>query len=269
MGGHRASILDCDFDAVHGALFTVDSAARCVRTVIDGAVSEDVVGGEVHKAPQISFIRVNSECSAFWTIGSNDTLCYSKMGGDANDDNNDEEEKKEEAAPSGSMAMGSSVVKLDGAARGCVAGNVTADLFVVPTHKKKVIVVEGASVSREWTVPFSPTCCALSADDTLLAVGSGRDGENAVYFYSMETGKEEFAIKNKQYIRNEVSCIAMTADGAFVATADRDRAIWIWDLKNRSFEKPVNATKGMKFHGSDQLIGVQSQSTVPIIERIQ
>jgi len=250
--GHRASILDCDFDAVHGALFTVDSAARCVRTAIDSSLSEDVVGGEVHGAPQITFLRVNSECSAFWTIGSNDTLCYSKIGGDDDGDaNNDDEEKKEEAAPSsGSMSMGSSVVKLDGAARGCVAGNVTADLFVVPTHKKKVIVVEGGKVAREWSVPFTPTCCALSADDTLLALGSGRDGENAVYFYSMESGKEEFVLKNTQYIRNDVSCVAMTADGAFVATADKDRAIWIWDLKGQSFEKPVNATKGMKFHGA-------------------
>ena len=84
----------------------------------------------------------------------------------------------------------------------------------------------------------------------LLAVGSGRDGENSVYFYSMDSGEEVFVLKNAQYIRNELSCLAITADGAFLATADRDRAIWIWDLKEKAFEKPVNATKGMKFHGA-------------------
>ena len=69
---------------------------------------------------------------------------------------------------------------------------------MVPTHKKKVVVVEGPKVVREWAVPFSPTCCALSADDEVFAVGSGRDGDNAVYFYSVESGKELFVLKNKQ-----------------------------------------------------------------------
>jgi len=239
--GHRASILDFDVDAVHGAIFSVDAAARCVRTDLTTALCEDVNGGAVHEAPQIRFVRMNCDCSAFWTVASNDTLCHSVMAGG-------DEEKKE--ADDGALSMGSSVVKLDGAARGCAAGNVTPELLVVPTHKKKVIVVEGGEVKREWAVPFSPSCCALSADDSLLAVGSGRDGENAVYFYSTATGKEELVLKNAQYIRNEVVCVAMTADGAFLATADADRAIWIWDLKGRAFDKPVNATKGMKFHGA-------------------
>lgn len=159
--GHRAAISDCDFDAVNGALFTVDNAARCVRTPISTAICEDVIGGDVHKAPQIVFVRVNCDSSGFWTIGSNDTLCYSAMakGGD------DVEEKKEEEASSTSLSMGSTVEKLDGAPRGCVAGNVTPELLVVPTHKKKVIVVMGGKVEKEWAVKYSPTCCALSADD--------------------------------------------------------------------------------------------------------
>jgi len=245
--GHRASIMDFDVDRVHGALLSVDGAARCVRTDIATATCQDVVGGAVHSAPQISFVRTNCDCSAFWTIASNDTLCHSVLSG-GGDGNGDDEEKKE--SEGGALSMASSVVKLDGAARGCAAGNVTAELLVVPTHKKKVIVVEGGEVAREWAVPFTPICCALSADDALLAVGSGRDGENAVYFYSTATGKEEMVLKNAQFIRNEVTCVAMTSDGAFVATADRDRNIWIWDLKGKGFEKPVNATKGMKFHGA-------------------
>merc|ERR1719310_1586522 len=127
----------------------------------------------------------------------------------------DVEEKKEEEASSTSLSMGSTVEKLDGAPRGCVAGNVTPELLVVPTHKKKVIVVMGGKVEKEWAVKYSPTCCALSADDKLLAVGSGRDGENSVYFYSMDSGEEVFVLKNAQYIRNELSCLAITADGAF------------------------------------------------------
>jgi len=238
--GHRAGIMDCDFDAEHGALYTVDTDARVVRTDCASARAEDVAGGEVHGDPQktqISFVRTACDGSGFWTVASNDTLCWSPIGGG--------DEKESEEAPS----MGDKVVKLDGAARGCQSGNVTADLFVVATHKKKVVVFNGLDVVREWEVKYGPTCCAMSADDKLLAIGSGRDSQNAVYFYSVESGEELFVLRNEQYIRNEVRCLAMTADGAFLATADRDRAIWIWDLKEKAFEKPLNATKGMKFHG--------------------
>jgi len=114
--------------------------------------------------------------------------------------------------------------------------------------KKKIIFIDDLKITKEISVKYTPTTCTLSADDKLLAVGSGRDGENCVYVYDVETQKELFVIKNPQYIRNDVVCLSMTPNCDYLATADKDRAIWIWDIKNKSFDKPCNFNKGMKFH---------------------
>merc|ERR1719187_1078871 len=55
-------------------------------------------------------------------------------------------------------------------------------------------------------------------------------------------------IKCPQYIRSEVILLAFSSDGTFLATACKDRAIWIWDLSKGDFEKPLNFNAGMKYH---------------------
>eukprot|EP00483_Globobulimina_turgida_P011539 UN11561 len=58
-----------------------------------------------------------------------------------------------------------------------------------------------------------------------------------------------FVLSNKQYIHGEIVVIAFSANGQFLATADKTRSIWIWDISERKNpEKPCNFNKGMKFH---------------------
>eukprot|EP01083_Nonionella_stella_P140234 429501_1 len=94
----------------------------------------------------------------------------------------------------------------------------------------------------------------MSGDDKLFACGSGRNGDNCVYFYDVESRKQcEFQIASKQYVRADVVQVAISSDASFVATGHKDQAIWIWDLNaikngDKDAQKPVNFNKGMKYH---------------------
>ncbi len=66
-----------------------------------------------------------------------------------------------------------------------------------------------------------------------------------------------FILKNQQYIRGEISSIAFSSGSDYIATVDKTKAIWVWDIKNKSNpEKPVNFNKGMKFH-NEQISSMQ------------
>merc|ERR1719229_100952 len=238
--GHQKTVNDVAFDCKTNALYSCDSACRVVKTECKAMECSDVVG-DPHKAPALNFIAISADNSCFWTIGVNDTLCQTMIG-----DDNDEK--------SNEQRMGEKVIKLDGAARGCVAGNVDANLVIVPTHKMKVHFIDGLAIKSVMDIKYSPLCLALSDDDSLLAIGSGRDGDNCVYFYDVVDGVgkgEAFVLNCKQYLRSEVIKIALSPQGEYLATACKDRTIWIWDIRKRKdsvFEKPMNFNKGMQYH---------------------
>lgn len=158
------------------------------------------------------------------------------------------DEKEEKTSAYGGV-FGAQTVKLDGAARGMAVGNKDANLLVVPIHRKKLVFINDLSITQQVDTAYTPSCCALSPDDALLAVGSGTDGNNCVFVYATANpDKPAFVIDCKQYLRGEIVCLAFTADGKFLATADRERNIWIWDLSTKNFEKPHNFNNSMKYH---------------------
>ncbi len=120
----------------------------------------------VRDKSQLKYIRVTCDSSAFYTIAVNDTVCKSLI----------DDEK-------GQNCMGEKVIKIDAAARNCCVGNVNANLLIIPTHKKKIIFINDLEISKEITIKYTPISCTLSSDDQILAICSGRDGDNFVYFY--------------------------------------------------------------------------------------
>jgi len=233
--GHQKTISDITFDAKNNCLYSCDASCRVVKTECKTRECFDV-SGDPHKSVPLQFIATNADNSCFWSIGSNDTLCRTEIGDD---------EK------SNGALMGTATIKLDGAARGCAAGNVDKSLLIVPTHKMKIHFVSDLAIKCVIDIKYSPLCCALASDDSLFAVGSGRDGDNSVYFYNVAAQTEAFVLSCKQYLRSEIIKIALSPKGEFAATACKDRTIWIWDLrkgKDGNFEKPMNFNKGMQYH---------------------
>jgi len=233
--GHRKSIKDCAFDAQNNALYTVDSDSRVVRTECKTMEPADV-SGDPHKGTQITFVRTTCDSSALYTIAVNDTLCCSPLG--------DDDEK------GGGAVLSDKTLKLAGAARGLMVGHKDAALVLVPTHRNNVQFVDGGAleVTAELKVGYSPLCCALAPDDSVFALGSGQDGELAVCVYDVQSREEVCRLQNKQFIRSEAICLAFSGDGKLLATAHKDKKIWIWDFENRKFDEPLNAKNGMAFH---------------------
>lgn len=238
LSGHMKSIQDVTYNAKTNSIYTCDSNSCVVRTNCDSFVTADVKG-DPHGETQIKYIATTCDNSAFYTVAVNDTVCKTLVA--------DQDEEKGGGMNAG--RFGEKTVKLDGAARGFAAGNKDANLLVVPIHRKKLVFINDLTVSKQVDVPYTPTTCTLAKDDSILAVGSGRDGENAVYIYDVANPeKPSCVINNKQYLRNDIVSIALTDDNAFLATADKDRNIWIWDLKSKNFEKPHNFNRSMKYH---------------------
>ena len=135
---------------------------------------------------------------------------------------------------------------MDGAARGLAVGNVTADLAVVGTHKNKVIIMNNLETTASIDVGYTPSCCALSPDDKTICVGGN---DRKFYFYNTDDQKESNCVQSN-YIREPVVTMAYSPDGKFLATADKNRHIWIWDVANGNFEEPINKGSSFQFHNS-------------------
>jgi len=229
--GHRKGIKDCTYDAVNNTLYTCDSDSRIVRTECKSMEPMDILG-DPHKGTQIAMVRVTCDSSALYSIAVNDTLCRSVIS--------DDDEK--------GAVLGEKVVKLAGAVRGMMTANKDPSLVIIATHRNVIQFVNGLEISGELKLAYSPLCCALSSDDSVFAVGSGQDGEQAVFVYDTESRKEICKVHNAKYIRSEAVAVAFSGDKKLLATAHRDRAIWIWDFENKAFEAPMNAKNGMSFH---------------------
>eukprot|EP01083_Nonionella_stella_P195728 720729_1 len=122
--GHRTNILDISYDTKNNTIYTCDTDGRVIKTECKSMECQDIVG-EPHNAgardrPQLKYIRVTCDSSAFYTIGVNDTVCKSVIDDEKN-----------------ANCMGDKIIKIDGAARNCVVGNKDPNLFIIPTHKKK------------------------------------------------------------------------------------------------------------------------------------
>jgi len=224
--GHKKTIQDMAVDKKNGFLYSVDVDSQVVRTECKSGECEDMIG-DPHKGKQIKNIKLDCESNTFYTIGVSDMMFRHSTA------KNELAEQKEG-------------VQIDGASRGVATGNVTADLVVVGTHKKKVLIYNNMELQATIELGYAPTCVALSPDDKTLAVASE---DRKFYFYNMDDQKESNCIASN-FVRDTILRMAFSPDGKYIATADKNRHIWIWDYGNNNFEEPLNRVNSFQFHNS-------------------
>ena len=81
-------------------------------------------------------------------------------------------------------------------------------------------------------------------DDTTVALG----GENnKIYFVNLNDKKETLFIENANLIRGNLLALAFSPDGKFLASTDKNRHIWVWDINSKT---AVNEKKSFQYHVS-------------------
>jgi serine/threonine protein kinase/WD40 repeat protein len=82
----------------------------------------------------------------------------------------------------------------------------------------------------------------LSADDRILAVGSGSSG-GPIVLYETATGRELGRLEGH---RNAVRAMAFWPDGTRLASASYDQTIRVWDIQNPAHVPPPRILRGHK-----------------------
>jgi len=130
-------------------------------------------------------------------------------------------------------------VKLDSQPQGVAAAQ-GKDLAVVVTLNS-IVVLQGEKVASTNLVKYQPTCVAVSADASEVAVG-GKD--NSIYIYSLSgTALSQQAVLAGH--RGFLTTIAYSPDGRHIASADQNRDVFVWDRANRKLK-----IEGWVFHNA-------------------
>ena len=103
------------------------------------------------------------------------------------------------------------------------------DLSVVATIKS-VYTFRGQKKDQQISVGYTPQCVAINPSSKLAAVG-GRD-DFKVHIYSLEGGLKEVNILDRH--TRQVTSVAFSRDGKYLASGDQKNEIIIWDTSNWS-----------------------------------
>jgi WD40 repeat protein len=115
-----------------------------------------------------------------------------------------------------------------------VATNSSASVIVAGSNSHLTLIV-GQKPAGTVPTAFGAKAVALSPDDKEVAVGGG---DNHVYLYSL-SGTTLTQTKKLEGHRGPISAAAYSKDGKYLATADTNREIIVWDT----------ATKAVKVQG--------------------
>jgi len=129
-------------------------------------------------------------------------------------------------------------VKLDSTLVDIAVGNKDKSLVVAATFTFIAIITKG-NVAYKHPVKYQPTAIACSPDDTKVAVG-GKD--NQIYLYSLSGGKLSDGPVLKGH-RGALSCLTYSPDGKYLASADLNREIFVWDTAKNEIK-----VQGWVFH---------------------
>eukprot|EP01116_Phalansterium_solitarium_P001296 TRINITY_DN11092_c0_g1_i1.p1 TRINITY_DN11092_c0_g1~~TRINITY_DN11092_c0_g1_i1.p1 ORF type:complete len:626 (+),score=263.95 TRINITY_DN11092_c0_g1_i1:95-1972(+) len=122
-------------------------------------------------------------------------------------------------------AVGSSVVKLESAAVDVAVSRRCALVLAVVTDG--VCVLRSGRLVAKRPLPYQPTTIALSVDETQVAVG-GRD--NKVHVYQLADDDSLVPVTELTAHRGPVTRVAYSPDGQWLASADHNRDIFVWDI---------------------------------------
>jgi len=111
--------------------------------------------------------------------------------------------------------------------------------LVVIAAMKSVVVVRGGKIAHTLTVAFQPTAIALSPNEKEVTVG-GKDNSLHVYTLSGDTLSEVTTLAGH---RGSLTVAEYSPDGKYLATADTNRDIFVWDATARTIK-----IQGWVFH---------------------
>jgi WD40 repeat protein len=127
--------------------------------------------------------------------------------------------------PLGTREYSADAIKLDSTPAGIAIGK--KDQTVVAATLNAVVVIKDPSKMQRsnFDVKYQPLSVALSTDETQVAVG-GKDNNVYVYSWNGTTLTEKAVLKGH---RGAVSVVSYSPDGKWLATADTNREILVWD----------------------------------------
>jgi len=140
--------------------------------------------------------------------------------------------------PLGSRQYSDNAIKLDSTPADVAVGRRDTKL-VIAVIVDSVVVIRDGRIAKKHPVKYQPLCAALSIDETKVAVG-GKDNNVYVYNIAGDSLSEAAVLKGH---RGALSSLSYSPDGQWLASADTNREILVWDTKS-------NQTKvsGWVFH---------------------
>lgn len=117
--------------------------------------------------------------------------------------------------------FGGDKIKLGGAPTSLMTGNKT-DLVAITVAQGKIVMLQGGTVTS-IDVKYTPTSCAFSPDDSMLAV-SGDDKK--VHMYAVSGTKLEDKGTRGEHIRT-VRAVAWSPDGKMIVSAGDDCTVQV------------------------------------------
>lgn len=130
--------------------------------------------------------------------------------------------------PLGSLQYAQQGVKLDSQPQS-VAVSVKKDLAVVATLNS-VVLVRGEKIVHTLPTKYQPTSVAISVDDGEVAVGA-KDNSIHILHISGDELKESAVLGGH---RGFLTALAYSPDGKWLASADQNRDIFVWDKASHS-----------------------------------
>lgn len=119
-------------------------------------------------------------------------------------------------------------------------GHKDTSLILAATMDSIVVIRNGQAVNTH-AVKFQPASIALSVDETQVAVG-GKD--NNIYLFNLSGDKLTETDVLKEH-RGAVSCVTYSPDGKYLASADWNRSVVVWDVASKSIKE-----NGWVFHNA-------------------
>jgi len=198
--GHNKFITALTFDATNKHLYSASYDGVVVRWDLASGATE-AFRGKGH-SNQINAIHIQG--SNVVTAAMDDTI---------------------RITPLGTREYSGDAIKMDSTPASIAIGK--KDQTVVAVTLNAVVVIKDPSKMQRsnFDVKYQPLSVALSTDETQVAVG-GKDNNVYVYSWNGTTLTEKAVLKSH---RGAVSVVSYSPDGKWLATADTNREILVWD----------------------------------------
>jgi len=211
--GHNKNITALAYDAANKHMYSGSYDANIVRWDVETGDTEGLIGkGHTN---QIKAIFVQGENLV--TCAMDDTIRITPL-------------KTRQYSGEG--------IKLEKTPQSIAVGQKNKSLILAATLDSVVVIKDG-KIASTTPVKYQPTSIALSVDETQVAVG-GKD--NVIHLYGL-SGTSLSESKTLTGHRGALTALTYSPDGQYLASADHNRDIFVWDVKSGTLK-----VQGWVFH---------------------